>query len=177
MILSQLRPAAVALLFLTVLTGVAYPLLVTGAAQAFPRQAHGDPAMMGKAFDDAGHFLGRLSAAKYDAMASTGSNLGPTNPALAEAAKARVDSLRASDPTNQTPIPVDLVTSSGSGLDPHISPAAANWQIPRVARVRNIPEQKLRDLVARTTEPPDLGFLGEARVNVNILNASLDHLE
>lgn len=176
MILSQLRPAAVALALMTALTGVIYPLAVTAAAQAFPRQAHGDLTLIGKSFDDPKQFWGRLSATSghpYDAMGSTGSNLGPTNPALAEAAKARIDALRAADPDNRAPIPVDLVTASGSGLDPHISPAAAEWQIARVAHARNVPEEKVRALVVAHTEQPDLGFLGDPRVNVVTLNAAL----
>ncbi len=175
--IDQLRPAAIALALMTALTGVVYPLAVTAAAQAFPRQAHGDPALIGKSYDDPGHFWGRLSATSgrpYDAMNSTGSNLGPTNPALAEAAKARIDALRAGDPENRAPIPVDLVTASGSGLDPHISPAAAEWQVARVARARGVSEEKVRALVAAHTSPPDLGFLGDPRVNVAGLNAALD---
>jgi potassium-transporting ATPase KdpC subunit len=184
----QLRPAAVLLLLLTALTGVAYPLLVTLVAQiAFPRQARGSlvtrgadvvgSALIGQPFADPKYFWGRPSATapfEYHASASSGSNRGPLNPALVDAVKARADALRAADPDNRAPIPVDLVTSSGSGLDPHISPAAARWQVPRVARARGLDPSAVEALVARHTEPRQWGFLGEPRVNVLALNLGLD---
>jgi len=188
-IMSQLRPAVVLLVLLSVLTGIAYPLLVTGIAQTLmPAQANGSlvfrpdgqvagSALIGQPFDDPKYFWGRLSATApfaYNAAASSGSNLGPLNPALVEAAKGRADALRAADPGNATPIPVDLVTSSGSGLDPHISPAAARWQVPRVARTRGLDAPALEALVARHVEPRQWGFFGEARVNVLALNLALD---
>src|SRR5262245_58138954 len=180
----QLRPAAVLLVLLTVLTGVAYPLLVTLVAHvAFPRQARGSlvtrgtdvvgSALIGQPFSDPKYFWGRPSATapfEYNASASSGSNRGPLNPALVDAVKARVDALRAADPDNHTPIPVDLVTSSGSGLDPHISPAAARWQVGRVARARGLAPAAVGAVVARHTEPRQWGFLGEPRVNVLALN-------
>jgi K+-transporting ATPase ATPase C chain len=185
----QLKPAVVLLLLLTVLTGVVYPLVVTVVAQtAFGAQAKGSlvvrgndvvgSALIGQPFDDPKYFWGRLSATApfaYNAGASSGSNLGPLNPALVEAVKGRVDALRAADPGNQSPIPVDLVTASGSGLDPHMSPAAARWQVPRVARARGLDPAAVA-LVAQHTEGRQWGFLGEARVNVLALNLALDAL-
>lgn len=176
------------LAILTLITGVAYPLLVTGVAKAaFPEQANGSlivkdgkvvgSRLIGQPFEDSRHFWGRLSAtspAGYNAAASTGSNLGPTNPELTKKAKERIDALRAADPGNDAPVPVDLVTSSGSGLDPHISPAAAAYQVRRVARVRGLSEERVRALVSASTEQRDLGFLGEPRVNVLLLNLALD---
>ncbi len=185
--LAQIRPALVLLGLLTLLTGVAYPLLVTAVAQAaFPRQANGSlivkdekilgSALIGQPFDDPKYFWSRPSgtAPAYNGAASSASNLGPTNPALTEAVKQRVDALRAADPENQEPVPVDLVTASGSGLDPHVSPAAALYQVRRVARVRHMDEAALRELIAKHTEGPDLGFFGEAGVNVLALNLALD---
>jgi potassium-transporting ATPase KdpC subunit len=186
----QLRPAAVLLVLLTVLTGVAYPLLVTLVAQiAFPRQARGSlvtrgtdvagSALIGQPFNDPRYFWSRPSATapfEYNAAASSGSNRGPLNPAQVDAVKARADALRAADPDNRTPIPVDLVTSSGSGLDPHISPAAARWQVSRVARARGLEPSAVQALVSRHTEPRQWGFLGEPRVNVLALNLDLDAL-
>jgi len=191
--LAQLRAALVSLFALTVLTGVAYPLLVTGIAQAaFPRQASGSlivkdgkavgSRLIGQPFDDPRYFWGRLSATAdangkplaYNGASSVGSNLGPTNPALVDEVKGRIDALQAADPGNDAPIPVDLVTSSGSGLDPDISPAAAEYQIRRVARVRGLDEGRVRALVASHTEDRQLGFLGELRVNVLELNLALD---
>jgi potassium-transporting ATPase KdpC subunit len=186
----QLRPAAVLLVLLTVLTGVSYPLLVTLVAQiAFPRQARGSlvtrrtdvvgSALIGQPFNDPRYFWGRPSATapfEYNAAASSGSNRGPLNPAQVDAVKARADALRAADPDNRTPIPVDLVTSSGSGLDPHISPAAARWQVSRVARARGLEPSAVQALVSRHTEPRQWGFLGEPRVNVLALNLDLDAL-
>ena len=190
---SQLRPAVVLLALLTVITGVVYPLVVTVVAQvAFPRQANGSlvvrsdrtddsvgSALIGQPFDDPKYCWGRLSATApfaYNAAASSGSNLGPLNPALTDAVKARVDALRAADPGNQSPIPVDLVTASGSGLDPDISPAAAAWQVGRVARARGLDPATVQALVARYTEGRQWGFLGEARVNVLAVNLALDAL-
>jgi K+-transporting ATPase ATPase C chain len=186
----QFRPAAILLVLLTVLTGVAYPLLVTVVAEiAFPRQARGSlltrgtevvgSELIGQPFDDPKYFWSRPSATapfEYNASASSGSNRGPLNPALVDAVKARADALRAADPDNRAPIPADLVTSSGSGLDPHISPAAARWQVPRVARARGLAPNAVEGLVARHTEPRQWGFLGEPRVNVLALNLALDAL-
>lgn len=191
--LAQLRAAVVSLLAFTVITGFAYPLLVTGIAQAaFPHQANGSilekdgkavgSSLVGQPFDDPKYFWGRLSATSdsngkplaYNGAASTGSNLGPTNPALVDEVKARIDALRAVDPGNTQPIPVDLVTSSGSGLDPDISPAAAAYQVHRVAQARGLDEARVRQLVAEHTQDRQLGFLGEPRVNVLELNLSLD---
>jgi K+-transporting ATPase ATPase C chain len=191
--LAQLRSAIVALLALTLVTGVAYPLIVTGIAKvAFAKQASGSlisrdgvvigSTLIGQSFSDPKYFWGRLSATvdanakalPYNAGASGGSNLGPLNPALAEAAKARAEALRAADPTNTAPIPIDLVTASASGLDPHVSPAAALYQVGRVARTRGLDEARVRALVTTHTEPGTFGVLGEARVNVLALNLALD---
>lgn len=189
--LSVLRPAATLLTLFTLVTGVAYPLAVTGVAQAiFPAQANGSlvevngrvvgSSLMGQPFDDPRYFWGRPSAtgpSPYNASASTGSNLGPTNPALATAVRERVAALRAVDPEQASmPIPVDLVTASGSGLDPHVSPAAALYQVHRVARVRGVPEDRVRALVEAHVEVRTLGVLGEPRVNVLRLNLALDEL-
>jgi K+-transporting ATPase ATPase C chain len=188
--LSQLRPAIVCLVFFTLLTGLAYPLAMTGLAQAiFSHQANGSllernrqvigSEVIGQAFADPRYFWSRLSATgpfPYNAAASSGSNLGPTNPALEEAARARVEALRAADPGNTQPIPVDLVTASGSGLDPHISVAAAMYQAPRVARARSLPENQVGELVSGHIEGRQLGILGEPRVNVLELNLALDEL-
>jgi K+-transporting ATPase ATPase C chain len=187
----QLRPVFMVFLLLTVMTGIGYPLFVTGVAQlAFPEKANGSlirregghagSALIGQPFDDPKYFWGRLSATPdfpYNSASSSGSNLGPSNPALGEAAKARVEALRKADPENKSPIPIDLVTSSGSGLDPHISPAAAIYQAPRVARARGLAEEQVRRLVDQLTEPRQLGFLGEPRVNVLKLNLALDRLQ
>jgi len=187
-ILSQLRPALVALVLLTAITGVIYPLAVTGLAQAFfPHQANGSIIMkgeralgselIGQPFDDPQYFWGRLSATSpfpYNAAASSGSNLGPLNPDLIKMAQARIGALRAADPANTTPIPVDLVTASASGLDPHISLAAALYQVPRVARARGLGEDQVRSLVMQFTEGRQFGILGEPRVNVLKLNLALD---
>ena len=187
----QLRPVLMVFLLLTVVTGIGYPLLVTGVVQlAFPEKANGSlirkeggyagSELIGQPFDDPKYFWGRLSATPdfpYNSAASSGSNLGPSNPALGEAVKARVEALQKADPENKSPIPIDLVTSSGSGLDPHISPAAALYQTPRVARARGVSEDQVRRLVDRFTEPRQLGFLGEPRVNVLKLNLALDRLQ
>jgi potassium-transporting ATPase KdpC subunit len=186
--LSQLRPALMVLLLLTLVTGVAYPLLVTGIVQAvFPSQAQGSlivkdgkivgSRLIGQPFDDPKYFWSRPSATSPfadNAGASSGSNLSPTNPDLVKAVQARVDALRAADPGNTAPVPVDLVTASGSGLDPHISPAAALYQVPRVAKARRLQPEAVRHLVERSIEARFLGFLGEPRVNVLALNLALD---
>ena len=183
----QLRYAVGFVVLLTVLTGVIYPLAVTGIAQAlFRHQANGSlisdngetvgSELIGQPFSDPRYFWGRLSATGYDAADSSGSNYGPTNPALLEAIQARIDALKVVDPDNQEPIPVDLVTSSASGLDPDISPAAAQYQIPRVARYRGLSEEQVSALVGRFSEGRQFGILGEPRVNVLKLNMALDEL-
>jgi K+-transporting ATPase ATPase C chain len=188
---AQLRPAIVSLAIFTLLTGVFYPLVITGIAQViFPHQANGSlivqngqvvgSELIGQSFDDPRYFWGRLSATSpfpYNAAASAGSNLGPTNPALAEEVNARIAALKAADPTNISPIPVDLVTSSGSGLDPDISVAAALYQVPRVAKARGLSEEVVRALVDRFTEGRQFGVLGEPRVNVLELNLALDEIK
>ena len=188
---TSIRSAALLLLVFTVLTGVAYPLLVTGIAQGImPARANGSlmvqdgkaagSALIGQPFSDPKYFWGRPSATgpfPYNAAASSGSNLGPTNPALAEAVGTRIAALRAADPGNEAPVPVDLVTASASGLDPHISPAAAQFQVPRVARARSLPEERVKQLVVDQTERRQLGVLGEPRVNVLRLNLALDGLK
>jgi len=185
---AQFRPAFMLLVLLTILTGFAYPIGFTGLAQLiFPVQANGSLIMeqgravgstlIGQPFDDPRYFWGRLSAtapSPYNAAASSGSNLGPLSDALADAVKARRDALRAAEPTNLAAIPVDLVTASGSGLDPHISPAAARYQAPRVARVRGMPLAEVEALVEQHTAGRQFGILGESRVNVLALNRALD---
>ena len=185
---AHLRPALMCLILFTVITGVVYPLVVTGIAQVlFPFQANGSlivndgkvlgSTLIGQPFDDPKYFWSRPSATSpfgYNAGASTGSNLSPTNPDLVKAVQGRVDALRAADPGNTAPVPVDLVTASGSGLDPHISPAAALYQVARVARERKFSQDTVRTLVERHTEGRWLGFLGEPRVNVLTLNLALD---
>ena len=186
--MSQLRPALVTFLGLTVLTGIAYPLAVTGVAGlAFPGRAGGSlirrngqvvgSALIAQSTEDPKYFWGRLSAtADYptNPMGSGGSNLSPDNPALAAAAAARIKALRAADPGNPAPVPEDLVTASGSGLDPHISPLAASYQADRVARARGLTRAEVMAVVARHTEARDLWVLGEPRVNVLELNLDLD---
>ena len=177
-----------ALLFFTVITGVAYPLVVTGIAQVvFKDKANGSlivkddkvlgSRLIGQPFSDPKYFWSRASGTSpqpYNGAASSGTNQGPTNPALKEALEGRVKSLRDAGGDAAQPVPVDLVTASGSGLDPHISPAAAEYQVARVAKVRNLPEDKVRALVAQYTEGRQLGILGEPRVNVLELNLALD---
>ena len=175
--MKEVRPALTLLVLFSVICGVAYPLVVEGAAKAmFPTQAAGDPRLIGQAFTDPGYFWSRLSAASYDAMSSTGSNLGPTNPALLDEVQARIDALRAADPENAAPIPVDLVTSSASGLDPDISPEAAYYQVHRVALTRGLDETAVRRLVDAHVVDRTFGILGEPRVNVVELNEALDAL-
>ena len=184
----ELKVSLVMLLVLALVTGVIYPLVVTGIGRlVFPRASVGSlierdgraagSRLIGQPFDDPRYFWGRPSATgpvACNAAASAGSNVGPTNPAKSEAIKARVDRLRAADPGQAAPIPVDLVTASGSGLDPDISPAAAAFQVPRVARSRGLDVDTVRRLVAAATRERDLGLLGEPRVNVLELNLSLD---
>jgi K+-transporting ATPase ATPase C chain len=183
----QIRPTLVLLGAFTLLTGLIYPLVVTAVAQvAFPQQANGSliareghvvgSRLIGQEFTDPRYFWGRPSATSptpYNAAASGGSNYGPLNPKLKTAVEQRLAALRRADPTNAQPVPVDLVTASGSGLDPHISPAAAEYQMSRVARLRRVPEETLRNVIARCTEGRQLGFLGEPRVDVLKLNLAL----
>ncbi|HJR10385.1 MAG TPA: potassium-transporting ATPase subunit KdpC [Rhodanobacteraceae bacterium] len=185
-----IRNAVSLLLLMTVITGLVYPFAVTGLAQLlFPHQANGSlilrdgkPAgsvLIGQAFTDPKYFWGRPSATTpqpYNGTASGGSNLGPTNPALTAAVKQRIAALRAADPGNDAPVPVDLVTASGSGLDPGISPAAAQYQVRRVARARGLPLAEVQAMVDRYTHGRQFGVLGEARVNVLELNLALDKL-
>jgi len=187
---SQFLPALRMLVVLTVLTGVVYPLVVTGVAQvAFPRQANGSlivvadktvgSVLIGQPFDDPKYFWSRPSATSpqpYNSASSSGSNQGPRNPALADAVKDRIKALRDADPGNDAPVPVDLVTASASGLDPHISVAAANFQASRVAKVRNVPLTQVQALIGEHTENRTLGILGEPRVNVLGLNRALDQV-
>ena len=188
---TQLRPAIIMFALLTIITGVIYPLVVTGIAQvAFPHQANGSlitvdgktigSELIGQPFDDPGYFWGRPSATSpvpYNAASSSGSNLGPANPALISAVEARIKALHEADPDNTLPIPVDLVTASGSGLDPHISAASALYQVHRVATARGLDEAQVRALVEKYTERRQFGFLGEPRVNVLLLNIALDEIQ
>jgi len=183
-----IRQSITLLALLTIVTGIAYPLAVTGLAQLlFPLAANGSvllrdgkpvgSALIGQPFSDPRYFWSRPSATApfaYNSAASTGSNLGPTNSALTDAVRQRVDALRTADPGNTAPVPVDLVTASASGLDPHISPAAAEYQVARVARARAMPVEAVRKLVTGSTEGRQLGVLGEPRVNVLALNLALD---
>lgn len=185
-----LRPALVLLALFTALTGVLYPVVVTAAAQVlFPHQANGSllrtadtvhgSRLIGQAFSDPKYFWSRPSATSptpYNAAASSGSNLGPTNPALLAAVRDRVAALKAADPTQRAPVPIDLVTASASGLDPHISPAAAIYQVPRIARLRALPTERVEALVEEHTAGRVLGALGERRVDVLALNLALDAL-
>lgn len=183
-----IRSAIVMLLVMTVITGVAYPLAVTGLAQVlFPSQANGSlivqngkavgSTLIGQSFDDPKYFWGRPSATApqpNNGTSSSASNLGPTNPALTDAVKQRIEALHAADPNNTALVPVDLVTASGSGLDPEISPAAAEYQVARVAKVRGLSESQVRAMVAMATAGRQFGMLGEPRVNVLKLNLALD---
>ena len=185
-----LRPAIVLFAIFTLITGVAYPLLVTGAAQAlFPAQAAGSlivkdgkpvgSALIGQNFSNPKNFWGRPSATSpmpYNGVNSSGSNQGPLNPALTDAVKSRIEALRAADPGNTAPVPVDLVTASASGLDPHISPPAARYQVARVAKARGVSADQVQALVEQHTQRPLLGFLGEPYVNVLELNLALQSL-
>lgn len=188
---TYIRPAVVLLALFTLLTGLVYPLAVTGLAQAvFPVQANGSlirpqgqivgSALIGQPFADPRYFWGRPSATApfpYNAAASSGSNFGPSNPALMDAVRARIAALRAADPGNTQAIPGDLATASASGLDPHISVAAALYQAPRVARARGLTSEAVAQLVAQHVEGRQFGFLGEPRVNVLKLNLALDGVE
>jgi len=187
--LKELRPALLAFLVLSLLTGIVYPLLVTAFAQLFPGKATGSvierdgkavgSALIGQPFSDPKYFWSRPSATSpmpYNGASSSGSNLGPTNKALADAVAERVKALRDADPGNTAPVPADLVTASASGLDPDISPQAAEYQIPRVARARGMSEESVRALVRQYTEGRQFGVLGEPRVNVLLLNLALDHV-
>jgi K+-transporting ATPase ATPase C chain len=187
----QLKPALVLLLVFTLITGILYPTLITGLAQwIFPAQANGSlitqngkvvgSALIGQQFDQPKYFWGRLSATAgepYNASASGGSNLSALNPALQTEVETRLAALKAADPTNTTPVPVDLVTSSGSGLDPDISVAAANYQAARVAKARGISLDQVNALIQQNTHGRILGFLGEATVNVLELNLALDKIQ
>jgi len=186
--LALLRSALVLFAILSGVTGVLYPIAVTGIARLlFASQSGGSlvregdrvlgSALVGQPFSDPGHFWGRPSATApfpYNAAASSGSNQGPSNPALHDAVRSRIEALRRADPSHAPAIPVDLVTASGSGLDPHVSPAAASWQVSRVARVRDLPAQRVQALVDAHTEGRSFGLLGEPRVNVLLLNLALD---
>jgi potassium-transporting ATPase KdpC subunit len=188
---SQLRPLLSLFVLLSILTGVVYPLAATWIGKlVFSRQSAGSlitrggtvigSSLIGQSFSEPKYFWGRPSATvpmPYNAAASTGSNLSPTNPALLDAVKLRIAALRSADPDNGAPIPVDLVTASGSGLDPHISPAAALYQVQRVALARAQDPAKLRQLVLSHVEKPQWGILGEARVNVLLLNLALDRAQ
>ena len=185
-----LRPALVLFFLLSLITGVVYPLVVTGVAKTlFPQQAAGSlisrdgkvigSDLIGQNFSDPKHFWGRPSATSpmpYNASASGGSNIGPLNPTLTDAVKGRIEALRAAEPGNTAAVPVDLVTTSASGLDPHISPAAARYQVARVARLRGLPADKVQALVDTHTDKPLFGILGESRVHVLRLNLALDNL-
>jgi K+-transporting ATPase ATPase C chain len=187
----QLRIALIILGLFTVITGIIYPLAVTGIAQVFfHHQANGSmieengetvgSELIGQPFSDPKYFWGRLSATSsfpYNAASSSGSNYGPSNPELQQAIQTRIDALKAVDPDNKQSIPVDLVTFSASGLDPHISIAAANYQVPRVARYRGLSEEQMSELVSKFTEGRQFGILGEPRVNVLKLNMALDAIK
>ena len=189
--LSMIRSAFMSVVIFTVITGLLYPLTVTGISQViFPRQANGSiitkngrpvgSSLIGQQFADPKYFWGRLSATEpfpYNGGASSGANRGPNNPALITAVQRRIAALRAADPDNTARIPVDLVTASGSGLDPHISPAAASYQVHRISRVRRIDEARVHALVTAHVEDRQFGVLGEPRINVLRLNLALDELD
>jgi K+-transporting ATPase ATPase C chain len=189
--ITTLRPALVLLALLTLVTGVVYPLSISAIARlGFADKASGSlivrdgkivgSALIGQPFDDPKYVWGRLSSTSafaYDASASSGSNLGPSNPKLTEVAKARLDALKSADPDNTAAIPADLVTASASGLDPHISPAGARYQVARVARARGLDPAKVSAIIDRFTETPQLGVLGDSRVNVLLVNLALDRGE
>jgi K+-transporting ATPase ATPase C chain len=189
--LTLIRNSLMSLLLFTLLTGFIYPLVITGIAQLFfPHQANGSIIMkngkavgselIGQQFDDPKYFWGRLSATTpypYNGASSSGSNLGPTNPDLMKVSQARIDAFHSAEPTNIASIPVDLVTASASGLDPHISPAAAEYQIHRVAMARGVDDARIRDIVVRNTRGRWLGLIGEPVVNVLMLNMALDEQE
>lgn len=186
--MKEVRTAALVLVAMTLVTGAVYPLTVTGLAQLlFPSSANGSPierdgrivgsSLIGQSFSDPKYFWGRLSATgpvPYNAGASSGSNYGPLNDALDQAVRARVEALVAADPEHRKGVPVDLVTSSGSGLDPHVTPAGAQYQVARVAKARGLDPSAVEELVEAHTEGRQLGFLGEPRVNVLELNLALD---
>ena len=187
----QIRPVLMIFIVLTVITGVIYPLVVTGIAQVFlHKQANGSliysndgkivgSTLIGQNFDDPRYFWGRLSATTpaYNASSSSGSNLGPSNPALIDAVKARIAALQTADPDNKKLIPVDLVTASGSGLDPQVSLASMNYQLSRVARVRNLSETSIKQIIEQNTSGRSLGLLGEPAVNILKVNLALDGLK
>jgi K+-transporting ATPase ATPase C chain len=186
-----IRPALLSLIVFTILTGIIYPLGITGISQLlFPSQANGSiivkegkaigSSLIGQPFDDPKYFWGRLSATApfpYNSASSSGSNLAQSNPAAVDQAKARIEALLKADPEAVAPVPADLATASGSGLDPHISPAAAAYQVKRVAKLRNMDEAKVGALVAANTEGRQFGILGEPVVNVLKVNLALDELE
>jgi len=188
---NQIRPAIVSIAIFTLLTGIFYPLVITGIAQLiFPHKANGSlivqngqvlgSELIGQQFDDPRYFWGRLSATgpfPYNAAASTGSNLGPMNQSLTDQVSVRIAALKAADPDNDTPIPVDLVTASGSGLDPDISIAAAQYQVRRVATARGLSEEVVRSLIESNTQERQFGLLGEPRINVLDLNLALDEIK
>ena len=191
MFFRELRIAAIVIVLMTILTGILYPFAVTGLAQLlFPRKANGSlivkngkalgSELIGQPFNDPKYFWSRLSATgpfAYNAESSSGSNYGPINQSYLDGVQKRIQDLRTADPQNSKPVPVDLVTASGSGLDPHISVAAALYQLPRVARIRDLNQDKLRSLVVKFTEGRQLGFLGEPRVSVLKLNLALDAMQ
>jgi K+-transporting ATPase ATPase C chain len=187
----HIKPAILIFIILTIITGILYPLFVTGIAQLFfHKQANGSliyqngkpigSSLIGQLYDDPKYFWGRLSATSpvaFNSASSSGSNLGPLNPALIDAVKARIKALKTVDPSNTNPIPVDLVTSSASGLDPHISLASAYYQIPRVARLRGLPQNKIETIVRKHTTDRFLGIIGEPVVNALEVNLELDEYE
>jgi len=188
-ILNEIRTATILFLLLTLVTGVIYPMMLTATAFAFPDAATGSllrdgdqwvgSELIGQPFAAPHYFWGRPSATTpaYNGLGGSGSNLATTNPALVDAVRSWIERLHAVDPDNSAAVPIDLVTASGSGLDPHISPAAANYQAGRIARLRGLSEEQVQSLVRQHTEPPTLGILGQARVHVLRLNRSLDALK